>query len=235
MGLMAPDEQTARATAIPPAPTRQSTPFRQRDRRALLVGIIGLACILVVPRAVGAWRSWEQRALERASALADERAQSDSLSALSPALRDSLVARTGALAAADSLLLDGDTPAALTASLAATITEAAASATVQLGPLQVSVDSGGSDRSVASRAPILRVVGRFTATGDTAGLLALLSLLEEPPPLLTVRELAVTHAGDRVGAPAPMLQITLVVEGLARRSPKSGHAAIPESSITRAP
>ncbi|MDB4949561.1 MAG: hypothetical protein JWM27_2210, partial [Gemmatimonadetes bacterium] len=131
----------------------------------------------------------------------------------SGARADSLDARRGRLVDLAPAILDGRTPAAAAATLAAIVSGAAAQAGMQLNAVQVRSDSAGPG-------VFTRVAVQADATGDVRQVAHMLQLLERGPELLAVRGLSVTGAQpDSPDAQPEALHLELTVEGLALSRP----------------
>jgi hypothetical protein len=132
--------------------------------------------------------------------------------ALSNQVRDSARARGARIIALAPALLEGETPATASATLAGIISGAAVRSNVRIGALQLHADT-------ASRGTFVRIGVRGDATGDVAGITTMLSLLESGPTLLAVRELSITQPEPGALADhAEALRVELSVEGLMLRS-----------------
>ncbi|HET7584030.1 MAG TPA: type II secretion system protein GspM [Gemmatimonadaceae bacterium] len=180
-----------------------------RDRRALSLGGAVLALLLLVARGLPAWSAWatSQRAIADQLAAQVARARSDVRS--SAPTHDSLVMRGKRMVALAPRILAGESPASAVATLGGVLSGAAATAGVQVGAVQMSVDSSAT--SAFSRVRV-----RASATGDIAGVTELLRELEQGPTLLSVRELNLSQPEPAAPASQPeALRIELVVEGLA--------------------
>jgi hypothetical protein len=107
--------------------------------------------------------------------------------------------------------LDGDSPAAGGAALAALVSSAATHAEITMGALDIRADT-------MARGPILPVRVHARATGDIHGLAALLATLERGPTRLVVRALTVQSADPAAAPDRPeVLHAEFVVEGVWRR------------------
>lgn len=200
----------------------QFPPFarvRDRDRRALIVGLGIVSVLVIIGRGGPLWRSWERERLADRAELVSGLARSHTILRDTHTVAESLAARRARLTTLDSVLLDGGSAAAATAALTTTLARAAEEAGVRLTSSYVSVDSGG-DGAIGPipRAEVFRVAVTATGDGDAAGLAALLAWLEESPPLLSVKKLTVTGADVTLGPGQPEhLRISLTVEGIAWR------------------
>ncbi|HEX5180127.1 MAG TPA: GspMb/PilO family protein [Gemmatimonadaceae bacterium] len=127
------------------------------------------------------------------------------------AVHDSLVARSTRLAALRSTWLDGDTPAAAGAALAAAISSVGERTGVTIGALDIRVDSGASQAFVPVRI-------HATAVGDIQGLGSFVAGLEGGALALTIRALSI-DAADGAAPPnrAEVLNAELTVESPWRR------------------
>jgi hypothetical protein len=192
-------------------------PKRPRDRRVALVGCIAVTVILLVGRGVPRLSAWTREARESARTLATEeqRALID-LHSL-PIVGESAQARRYALGDALPTLLHGVTTAAITASLAEIVSDAASDAGLRVGAIDVRADTAGTGSYV-------RVTARTDLTGDVRGLATLLSGLESSGRRLAIRELSIVQSMPAAPAQqAEVLRATMVLDGLARR-PAGGRA-----------
>jgi hypothetical protein len=192
-----------------------------RERRVVAVGALAVVVALGVGRGLPAWRAWKSAAVASA-ALQTERAVDAEASVRGLRARiDTVEARQRRLGELAPALLDGTTPAAAGASLAALVSGAAARSGVRLNSVQVAQDSASAGRT------FLRVSLHADATGDVAGVSKMLSLLEGGPELLAIREMSISQP-DPVGQGPEQLHAELTIEGLAL-------AAAADSSAPRSP
>jgi hypothetical protein len=192
---------------------RASLASRPRDRRALLIGMATIAAILGASRGVPAVTRWRQDHLGSNAQVIREAENARALVQALPVLRDSLVARRVRLAALDSAVLDGDSPDDAGAYLAELVSDAAQDSESQLGSVQIE----RADTMAAASKALARVRLRASVTGDLERIALFLSIIEEGPPLVAMRELSIVQ-------PEPTLPVTrleslraeLVLEALAR-------------------
>lgn len=182
-----------------------------RDRRTLLIGAGVIASLVAITRGVPAWRAWVSQARAGAEEQVRAAAEADALVAQAHAARDSLAARNARYVALAPALVAGTTAAEASAALASLVSNAASSAGVKLGAVQL---RPAADTGV--RRAFVRVGVHADVVGDIAGITTLLTTLEQGPTRLRVREITVTQPdagspGDRVEA----LHAELTVEGLA--------------------
>jgi hypothetical protein len=175
----------------------------------MVVGAPLVLAMLIGGRGLPALADWltRQRTMAATAVMDAERAHV-SVRAL-PVTRDSLIARRVRLAALDSSILEGDSPALAGAALAERVSDVAASATTQLGAIQLQSDSIGSGPFIA-----VRVQG--SASGDLASVVRLLKGLESDRPFLIIRELSLTQQGTGSEPGREVLRVEFLVEGLAR-------------------
>jgi hypothetical protein len=200
-----------------------------RDRRTLVIGLALVAGLLVGFRGVPAWRGRYDHERAAASHLALRAAEAQAAVRGSRVRADSLDARRRRFVDLAPAILDGRTPAAAGATLAAIVSGAAAKAGLQVNSVQVRPDSAGP--------------GIFTpvsvhadATGDVRGIAAMLGLLERGPELLAVRSLAVSGAQPAAPGTQPeALHLELTVEGLALSRPAADSAAAPDVPLSASP
>src|SRR6185312_1248848 len=181
-----------------------------RDRRALAIGLVSIATLVIVGRVVPAWRDWQRAAVTSADDAARTAARDDLLARNARAIHDSLAARRARLAVLAPAWLSGESPAAAGAGLAAIITRAATDAAMALGALDLHTDS-------VAQSPFVLVRVRANVTGDIQGLATLLAALDRGPVTLNVASLDV-QAGDPAAPPqrAEVLHADLTIEALWR-------------------
>jgi len=184
-----------------------------RDRRALLFGACVMLIVLVGRNVVPALLTWERGVRDAASRNEEKLGRAKLLLRRAAQVQDSLKSRSARVVALAPALLGGDSPATASATLAGIVSGAAARANVRIGALQLSADT-------ATRGVFTRVSVHGDATGDIAGITAMLSALEGGPTLLAIRELSITQ--PEPGAPsdhAEALRVELAVVGLMLRHP----------------
>lgn len=184
------------------------TGMRQRDRRALIVGVVCIGTLVGFSRGLPAWREWRHDVREEALAAITERARAEALLTMRRAIEDSLAARNERFVSLAPALLGGGSPAAAGATLAGLVSGAAATSGVRLGAVQIRPDT-------ASSSAFTRISVRADAMGDVRGVTNMLSALERGPTLLAIRSLAIDQP-DPAATSEQMeaLRVTLVVEGL---------------------
>ncbi|HSU93718.1 MAG TPA: type II secretion system protein GspM [Gemmatimonadaceae bacterium] len=182
-----------------------------RDRRALVIGVCVTLIVLVGRNALPALFTWRRAAREAASRN-EEKLDRAKLSLRRAAqVQDSLKSRSIRVVALAPALLGGGSPATASATLAGIVSGAAARSNVRIGALQLSADT-------ATRGVFTRVSVHGDATGDIAGITAMLGALEGGPTLLAISELSITQ--PEPGAPsdhAEALRVELAVVGLMLR------------------
>ena len=182
-----------------------------RDRRALTFGVGAIAVLFAIGKGVPKLLSWEREARSDASEQQEEFDRATAEIARANIVRDSAKARGARIIALAPALIEGDSPATASATLAGIISGAAARSNVKIGALQLQADT-------SSRGTFVRVGVRGEATGDIAGVTAMLAALEGGQTLLAVRELSITQ--PQTSAPADQmeaLRVELRVEGLMLR------------------
>src|SRR5438094_613717 len=116
--------------------TEERLPPRARERRVMAIGALTIVLIFTAkatPVVLEQLRALS--ASDRLVVASAARVEADLLSL--PAVRDSLVARRVRLAALDSAVLDSDSQAAGSASLAEMLSDASQIAKTELGPVQL--------------------------------------------------------------------------------------------------
>jgi hypothetical protein len=182
-----------------------------RDRRALVIGASAILIVLLGRNAMPALFTRQREMRDAASRNEEKLARATVSLARAAQVRDSVKARGARVVALAPALLGGDSPATASATLAGMVSGAAARSNVRIGALQLSADT-------ASRGMFTRVNVHGDATGDIAGITAMLAALEGGPTLLAVRELSITQ--PEPGAPADRaeaLRLEMTVVGLMLR------------------
>jgi hypothetical protein len=182
-----------------------------RDRRALVFGACMILIVLVGRNVVPALFTWQRGVRDAASRNEEKLGRAKLSLGRAARVQDSLKSRSARLVALAPALLGGDSPATASATLAGIVSGAAARSNVRIGALQLSADT-------ATRGVFTRVSVHGDATGDIAGITAMLSALEGGPTLLAIRELSITQ--PEPGAPsdhAEALRVELAVVGLMLR------------------
>lgn len=181
-----------------------------RDRRALAIGIVSVAGLVIVGRIVPAWRGWERAIVAQASEAARGAARDQVLARNARAIHDSLTARRARLTSLAPTWLSGDSPASAGAGLAALATRAATDADLTLGTVDIRTDSVGPNEFVP-------VHVRLSVSGDIQGLATLLAGLDRAPVALRVASLAV-QGGDPAAPSqrAEVLHADLAIDALWR-------------------
>jgi len=180
----------------------------QRDRRTLVVGSTVVGSLFAVARGLPALRAWD--ADRRAEAQAAGRQLETLRGGLRslPALRDSLRARRGRLAALDSVLLSGASPSAIAAGLASALEDLADENALRVTALQLHSDT-------AATAGLARVEVRVTGITDVTGLAGFLHAVEGGATPLVVRELSVSQAEPGASEAKPeALRVDMLVASI---------------------
>jgi hypothetical protein len=188
-----------------------------RDRRALLIGIVGMSSIVGVGRGVPSLLRWQRARVDAAAEARSQLRYEQAAARLLPSIEDSLRARRARLIALDSVLFVAAIPSEASAQLAAVLSEYAEGAQVKVTAVQLRQDS------VKKSTPLVRVGARLTGAADVTGLATLLHALETDETPLAVRELTVTQPEPAGSDTRPeILRFEMLVEGLARmEKPKS--------------
>jgi type II secretion system (T2SS) protein M len=182
-----------------------------RDRRAVVIGACVILIVLGGRYAAPGLSTWQREARDAASGSAEKLARAKASLGRAAQVQDSLKVRSARVIALAPALLGGDSPATASATLAGIVSGAAARSNVRIGALQLSADT-------ATRGIFTRVTVHGDATGDIAGITAMLAALEGGPTLLAVRELSITQ--PEPGAPsdhAEALRVELSLVGLMLR------------------
>lgn len=180
----------------------------ERDRRTLIGGGGIVIALLVLARGIPELRRWEEaRASEAESSATAVGEMRGGIAALA-ALRDSTHARTARLAALDSSLISGVSPAAVAAGLASMLGDLADDNAVKVNAMQLHSDS-------VVKAGLARADVRVTGVADVTGLAGFLRDIEGGPALLRIRELSISQPDPAGGNEKPeALRVDLVIEGL---------------------
>jgi hypothetical protein len=181
-----------------------------RDRFALAFGAGVMLLLVALGRGMPALLGWTRDHRARATAAAAELARAEHSVRNLARTRRVLSQAESRLAAYDSALLAGHTPASAGAALAALLSEAASVSEAALGAVQLSADT-------AARSVLARASARASVSGDLESVALFLETLEEGPQLTAVRELSITPSQPFV-APGQreMLRLEITVEGLFR-------------------
>lgn len=180
-----------------------------RDRRALLLGAMVVAGVVVGFRGPPAWRRWRAEARRAAAEMMSRVARTEAALAGFSSSLDSLEARTGRLRNLAPALLSGETPSEAASNLAGVVLELARMSSVRLDAVDVRIDTAGA-------LPLPRVTVEAQATADIVGLASLIHAIERGPTLLAVRRLAVRP--QTLEGPSDKVETLVVrftVEGLA--------------------
>ena len=193
-----------------------SVTMADRDRRALLAGLVTIASLLLVFRGLPAWAEWSSAAQSSAMAARAEHARKQAVLAILPQAMDTLEARVGRVRAlAPSLLVATEADEARQA-LVAVLGERARLARVELTDLDASVDTAESNV-----VPTLLAEG--AGSGDILGLHQFLWRLEQTSPPLVVEVLEVVPSDPTSPSTSPeVLSFSFTVRGLAFLRPAQG-------------
>ena len=190
----------------------------QRDRRAVIGGMLTIVAVLGGGRVVPRVNQWSESVRKSARALDDQLSdEAASIRDLRRA-RDSLIARQVRLLALDSLILEGETPPLAAASLAELVSDVAEDADVQISAVQLRCDTS------AKRSFVLVEV-EVSATGDLASVAAFLSQLESGTKLLRLKSLALVaqQASGQVSDKAQSVRADVTVVGLGKSRSADPH------------
>ena len=179
-----------------------------RDRRALLIGVLGVFAALALSRGAPMYAGWlEESIAERREAQA-EVAHGRALISHADAARESTIVRGRRLIGVAPAILIGETVNAAGATLAGILSGAAAQSGVKLGTVQLRSDS-------LSHGAFTRVGARVDATGDIRGVMQMLALLETGPTLLRVRSFGIAQSDVSAGDDrTEALHVEIETEGL---------------------
>ena len=184
-----------------------------RERRVVLLGLGTIALILLLGRALPAWRRWAGTTHAAAMLSARRLARTASLVRTAPAIRDSLRSRMRRRAALDQLLLGGDSPSAAAAQLASLVSTTAAQCGAEIGTIDVRDDTAHARRETV-------VLVTTSVVGDAETLTHFLASLESGSPRVAIRSFTLISS-DPTSAPnqPEVLHADLVAVALARLGP----------------
>lgn len=192
-----------------------SVQLTDRDRRTLSIGVLAISTMLVAFRGAPALGAWESARMERARAAAAGLTSVRAKIAILPALRDSVRATRARLAAFESTLLTGATPAAIGAALASTVEDMADEHSVKVMSLQLRTDS-------SAVADVARAEVRITGIADIVGLAGFLTEIEGGATPLVVRAISVSQSEPAASDSKPeALHVDIMVAAIGM----IGHAA----------
>lgn len=188
----------------------------RRDRRVLAIGAVAVLGIALVGRGAPAFLAYAADRRQSAADVAQRASRTEWLVRNAAMLQRELGRVRVDLAQLDSALLDGDTPTAASAMLAALVSDAVADTDARLASIRLSADTTGKPSE------LLRVVAHASITGDLLSIAAVLQTLEAGPQLLAVSELSIATTQPGI-APTQTehLQVELSVDGLYRREPRA--------------
>ena len=181
-----------------------------RDRKTAIIGGIVVLGLLVVARGAPLWYRWRSNTAESASvAFAEAMVTKETINRA----REIDVANKRAdlqrmeIAPA---FVGGSGAAAVAATLASVVADAAGESGLRMGALQATGDSVTGETGGVGK---VRVRGE--ASGDVAGVTRFLAVLESGFPLVAVRELSLTQTQANASADQPeLLRVEFVIEGL---------------------
>ena len=198
-----------------------------RDRKTLMVGVLGIATIVAAGRAIPMWRAWDEQTRTNAAELSTQLASLEERLKLLPALRDSARVRGVRAVAARERLIEAPTVATAGAALATQVADIADDLGLKVSAVQIRPDT-------LFRSGFARVAVSFTATGDVMHLVDLLAALEASDALMAVRELTVTPADVLLPDGRPeVIRFQLLIEALAVKSAVREDSRTPETSTAR--
>jgi Type II secretion system (T2SS), protein M subtype b len=183
----------------------------ERDRRALSIGSTALFLIVAAPPFLSSAMKWNGSTRLEADSLSKTLAREEASIRAMARNRDSLVARRVRLAALDSTILEGETPALAAATLEELISITAQSVNAQIGTLQTRIDSAGPGSFVTIQV-------QASVSGDWAALVRFLARFETGPKLLALRDIALSATTDQatMQGQRSIIRADVLVEGLAR-------------------
>ena len=186
-----------------------------RDRRTVMAGGIVILSILVMGRGAPAWNRWRTNAEESSrSALVEVSEARRSVSRWREVDAANRRAELQRMEVAPAFL-NGSGVAAAGATLASVVSDAARANGVRMGALEASGES-----AVSEIGGVARVRVRGDASGDVRAVTQFLAALEGGVPLISVRELSLTHGELNVAANrSDPLRIEFAIEALARFDP----------------
>jgi hypothetical protein len=182
-----------------------------RERRAVAMGTVTVLALLAVKftPAIGEQR---QALIASDADVVATAARLDAEIRSLPAIKDSLTARRARLAALDSAVLDAETLAAGSASLAEMLSDASKIAPIELGPVQLV----NEQRDSTHREPFAPVAVRASLVGSVEAVMTFLTIIEQGPTLVNVRELSINRADAQQQSRPQAVRVELLVEALVR-------------------
>lgn len=194
----------------------RSIALSDRDRRAVRIGVLAIAMMLVLTRGFPAIRSWNAERQQSAIELATQAAALRNSLAVLGERKDSLGAHRQLLERMGVSAIAHGSVSAATAALAERVGDLADTANVMMGALQLTADT--------SRNPtyFFPVHARFDGETDIRGLSKFLTLLERGRALIIVRSLSVTPLDlAATYETAERLRVEMLVEAIGSAHPCS--------------
>ena len=179
-----------------------------RDRRVLIAGATVIGLLLIVGRALPAWRRWQEGARAKADSAAGSLAGEEAVLHAERAIRDSLASRRHRLDLLAPAWMEGDSPTAGGAALAALVSSAATRADLTIGTINIIADSirGEAGTDIGDREPVLPAVAEVV------------EIIDRGPARLVVRALSIQSTDPAAATDRPeLLHAELLVEGAWRR------------------
>jgi hypothetical protein len=182
-----------------------------RERRTIMIGAAVVTALLLATHGLPRWRVWVTESRDAAAEMRGELATAAELLADSGSTRARLVALAGDESARASLLLDATSNAAAGSALVRFLAQAARSAGVELGDIQLGADTASG--------PLGRVTVRAEFRTDAQGLITMLLRLERGPVLVAVTGLAVSQPEPALPAEQPeALDVRLIAAAMFART-----------------
>ena len=179
-----------------------------RDRRALLVGAVTIGSVVLMALGYPRYRAWRSVAMDGASIATAELALAERSVAGFTGTSAALANARSQRGMLDTLLLTGGSAAGAAAALSNAISDAAESAEADLGSVTVQQDS-------TKRSVLTHFRARASLSGDVGTIAAFLDALEAGPPLVAVREWAISAgAASTVAGQPETLRMDVLVEGI---------------------
>ena len=182
-----------------------------RERRVLVMGGLMVLALLAL-KLTPAIAERRQMLIASDTDVIASAARLDAEIRCSPAIQDSLIARRARLATLDSAVLEGGTRAAGSASLAEMLSDASKLAKIELGPVQLVSEV----RDTTHHEPFAPVAVRASLVGSVEGVMTFLTILEQGPTLVNVRELSLTRTDLQPSSNTQGVRAELLVEALVR-------------------
>ena len=176
-----------------------------RDRRALQLGAVAVACVLLLWIAIPFVRSWSEREA-LITARRDELARLAGVTAAAPMLREAVVARSARAQEFAQRPVEASTAALAAGVLQGIVQRYADDSQMSVSELNVSGEPDSASVALAA------LPATLIALGDVYGVADLIDRVQHGTTLLEIRELTVqVNPSRRADGGGELLQVTMVV------------------------